>query len=38
MARCIEAKIRQVALHHLGAEPAQGAGALVLPPYQGGTL
>jgi hypothetical protein len=25
-------EIRQVALHDLGAEPAQGAGALVLPP------
>jgi hypothetical protein len=31
-------EIRQVALHDLGAEPAQGAGALVLPPYQGAYL
>jgi hypothetical protein len=31
-------EIRQVALHGLGAEPAQGAGALVLPPDQGAYL
>jgi hypothetical protein len=31
-------EIRQVALHDLGAEPAQGAGALVLPPDQGAYL
>ena len=31
-------KIRQVALHDLGAEPTQGGGALVLPPDQGAYL
>jgi hypothetical protein len=31
-------KIRQVALHDLSAEPAQGIGALVLPPDQGAHL
>src|SRR5208337_925610 len=31
-------KIRQVALHDLGAKPTQGAGALVLPPDQGAYL
>jgi hypothetical protein len=31
-------EIRQVALHDLSAEPAQGVGALVLPPDQGAHL
>jgi hypothetical protein len=31
-------EIRQVALYDLSAEPAQGAGALVLPPDQGAHL
>jgi hypothetical protein len=31
-------EIRQVALYHLSAEPAQGVGALVLPPDQGAHL
>jgi hypothetical protein len=32
------AEIREVALHDLGAEPAQGVGTLVLPPDQGAHL
>ena len=31
-------EISQIALHHLGAEPAQRLGALILPPDQGAYL